>query len=51
MAFLSTYLIFYPLVADTHYVFIPAVVAFFVWSLFCLRLFLPDTFLSRVFPK
>jgi hypothetical protein len=40
MASLSAYLIFYRLFADTHYVFIPGVITFFIWSFLCIRLFL-----------
>jgi len=41
MVFLCAHLIFYYLVADTHYVFIPGTVGFCIWSVFIARLFFP----------
>jgi len=43
MTFLAVYLIFYPLVADTHYVFLPGAAGFLFWSFVCLRLFTGET--------
>ena len=41
MAFLFAHIIFWHLVADTHYVFIPDTVGFCIWSVFIARLFFP----------
>jgi len=46
MVFLCARLVFYYLVADTHYVFIPGIIGFFVWSVLFSRLFLQRTSLS-----
>ena len=47
LAFLTAHLICYPLVADTHYVFIPGVVGFSVWSILFFRLVLQHIVWSR----
>jgi len=47
MAFLTAYLIFYPLVADTHYVFIPGLVGFCIWSVLIARLFFYQACVTR----
>ncbi|KUG24576.1 hypothetical protein ASZ90_005606 [hydrocarbon metagenome] len=44
VAFLTVHVIFYFLVADTHYVYLPGVMGFVIWSVFCLRLFLQHIF-------
>ncbi|KFO67230.1 hypothetical protein ER57_12430 [Smithella sp. SCADC] len=44
LSFLNAYLVFYPVFSSTHLVFIPGVIGFFVWSVFCLRLFLQHIF-------
>ncbi|MDD5676336.1 MAG: hypothetical protein PHC61_19340 [Chitinivibrionales bacterium] len=43
----AAYLVFYPVFSTTHFVFLPGITGFFVWSAFFLRLFLPDKFSIR----
>jgi len=47
MVFLCAHLIFYYLVADTHYVFIPGIIGFSLWSALCLCLLWQNVFLRR----
>lgn len=47
MAFLAAHVIFYYLVADTHYVFIPGIIGFFVWTILFFRLVLQNIGWSR----
>lgn len=47
MAFLFAHIIFWHLVADTHYVFIPGTVGFCIWSVLFFRLILQHIARSR----
>ncbi|HPL51013.1 MAG TPA: hypothetical protein PLK01_09785 [Smithellaceae bacterium] len=49
MVFLCAHLIFYYLVADTHYVFIPGIIGFSLWSALCLCLLWQNVFCDEGF--